>query len=63
MQVLKLEVHDAIFDKVVSFLKNFPQNQVKLDIEKQTSNKPKKLKSIALKTRDFRFDRDEANAR
>ncbi|MDD3324726.1 MAG: hypothetical protein PHN38_06365 [Sulfurospirillaceae bacterium] len=63
MQVLKLEVHDAIFDKVISFLKNFPQNQVKLDIEKQTSNKPKKLKSISLRTKDFRFDRDEANAR
>ncbi|MDD3462495.1 MAG: hypothetical protein PHW07_02505 [Sulfurospirillaceae bacterium] len=63
MQVLKLEVHDAIFDKVISFLKNFPQNQVKLDIENQTSNKPKKLKSISLRTKDFRFDRDEANAR
>lgn len=64
MHTLKIEVNDTILDKVMLFLNNFPKSEIKLSIEEATQNhKPKKLNSISLKTKGFKFDRDEANAR
>ncbi len=63
MHTLKLEINDTIFDKVMFFLNNLPKNDVKLTIESNTTSKPKKLNSISIKTKDYRFDREEANAR
>jgi hypothetical protein len=64
MHALKVYVDDSVFDKVMSFLKNLPAHQVKVDIEPTTrSNSPKVLKAVSLKTKGFTFNRDEANAR
>ena len=57
--VVRLE----IADKVMLFLQNLPKNEVKLNVEHKTSTKPKKLRSVSLKTKDFKFNREEANAR
>jgi hypothetical protein len=63
MHTLKLEVNDTIFDKVMFFLNNLPKNDVKLTVENSTTSRPKKLNSISIKTKGYRFDREEANAR
>jgi len=36
MHALKVYVDDSVFDKVMSFLKNLPAHQVKVDIEPTT---------------------------
>lgn len=59
MHTLKLEVNDSVFDKVMFFLNNLPKNDVKLTVASTT----KKLNSISIKTKGYRFDREEANAR
>jgi len=63
MHTLKLEINDSIFDKVMFFLNNLPKNDVRLTVESSTTSKPKKLNSISIKTKGYRFDREEANAR
>lgn len=63
MHTLKLEINDTIFDKVMFFLNNLPKNDVKLTVESTTTSQPKKLNSISIKTKGYRFDREEANAR
>lgn len=64
VHTLKLEVQDNVLDKVMFFLSNLPTSEVKLSIEESQKYKnPKKLNSISLKTKGFKFDRDEANAR
>lgn len=63
MHTLKLEVNDTVFDKVMLFLNNFSKSEIKLNIEDNATQKPKKLNSISLKTKNFKFNRDEANAR
>ncbi len=63
MRTLKLEINDTIFDKVMFFLNNLPKNDVKLTVESNATSKPKKLNSISIKTKGYRFDREEANAR
>ena len=61
--IVRLEIEDSIVDKVMFFLQNLPKNEVKLDVESETYTKPKKLRSISLKTKGFKFNREEANAR
>ena len=63
MHTLKLEINDTIFDKVMFFLNNLPKNDVKLTVESSTASRSKKLNSISIKTKGYRFDREEANAR
>ncbi len=61
--IVRLEIGDSIVDKVMFFLQNLPKNELKLNIESETQVKPKKLKSISLNTKGFKFNREEANAR
>jgi hypothetical protein len=63
--VVRIEIAENMVDKVMSFLQNLPKNEIKLDVEKESSikHKPKKLRSISLKTKGFSFNREEANAR
>jgi len=58
MHALKVYVDDSVFDKVMSFLKNLPAHQVKVDIEPTHSSNPKVLKAVSLKTKGFTFNRD-----
>ncbi len=64
MKTIRLDVEDNIFDKVMFFLNNLPKSDVRLKIEtekkKQTTNK---LRAISLKTKNFKFSREEANDR
>jgi len=61
--VVRLEICDNIVDKVMFFLQNLPKSEVKVDIENENYKKIKKLKSISLKTKNFKFNREEANDR
>ncbi|HQS67720.1 MAG TPA: hypothetical protein PLM93_11105 [Sulfuricurvum sp.] len=63
MPTLKLEINDTIFDKVMFFLNNLPKKDVKLTIESTVTTKNKKLNSISINTKGYKFDREEANAR
>jgi hypothetical protein len=65
MHSIRLDIEDSVFDKVIYFLKNLPVNEVKIIEDTETSKKTKKQKfnSIRLHTKDFKFDREEANAR
>ncbi|MDA3937886.1 MAG: hypothetical protein PF693_01075 [Spirochaetia bacterium] len=58
MRTIKLDVNDSIFDKVMLFLNNFSKHDVQKNIEeKRITNK---LNAISIKTKDFKFNRDEA---
>ena len=63
MYTLKIEVNDTVFDKVMLFLNNLPKSDVKLTVENADKPKLKRLKSVAIKTKGYRFDREEANVR
>ena len=64
MHTIRLDVQDSVFEKVIYFLKNLPVDEVKI-IDDQVSKKvkPKRFNSIKLQTKNFKFDREEANAR
>ena len=64
MKRVILDMNDIIFEKVMFLLNNLPKNKVRIKIEdNEIKRKVKKLKAISLKTKGFKFDRDEANAR
>ncbi len=64
MKTIRLDINDNIFEKVMYFLNHLPKNDVRLKIENiQDDKKTKKLKAISIKTKDFKFDREEAHAR
>lgn len=63
MHTLKIEVNDTIFDKVMYFLSNLPNTDIKLTVENTSQKSPKKLNSISIKTKGYQFNREEANAR
>jgi hypothetical protein len=62
---IRLDIQDSVFDKVIYFLNNLPSNEVKIveDIKNSKSVKKPKFSSIKLNTKNFHFDREEANAR
>ena len=64
MKTIKLDVEDSIFDNVMYFLNNLPKKDVKLNIENTKDSKKKnKLNAISIKTKGFKFDREEAHVR
>ena len=64
MKTIRLDVADSIFDNVMYFLNNLPKKDVKLNIENtQKNKKKKKLGAISIKTKGFKFDREEAHGR
>jgi len=65
MRTLKVKVNDTIFDKVIAFFNKLPQKDVKVSFE-DTDDKlqtPKKLTSLSIKTKGYKFNRQEANER
>jgi hypothetical protein len=73
MHTLRLNIQDNVFEKVIYFLRNLPKNEVEIiedkvidrevDFIEHFSSNPKKLNSVSLKTKGFKFNREEANAR
>lgn len=65
MHSIRLDIEDSVFDKVLYFLNNLPTNEVKIidEVDTQKSAKLQKFNSIKLHTKDFHFNREEANAR
>ena len=64
MKTIRLDVADSIFDNVMYFLNNLPKKDVKLNIENtQKDKKKKRLNAISIKTKGFKFDREEAHGR
>lgn len=68
MRSLRIEVDDTVFEKVIAFFNKLPKRDVKLIIdenhdENDETNAPKKLNSLSLKTKGFKFLREEANER
>jgi hypothetical protein len=64
MRTLKVKVNDTIFDKVIAFFNKLPQKDVKLSFEDNDKlQTPKKLHSLSIKTKGYKFNRAEANER
>ncbi len=64
MKTIRLDVEDSIFDNVMYFLNNLPKKDIKLNIENAKNSKKKnKLNAISIKTKGFKFNREEAHAR
>ncbi|HQO39487.1 MAG TPA: hypothetical protein PK986_03365 [Spirochaetota bacterium] len=65
MRLIKLNVQDRAFDKVISALKQFPEDEIEIleDVKTGPASRIKKFNAVSLKTSGFRFNRDEANAR
>jgi len=65
MHSIHLNIEDSVFEKVIYFLQNLPKNEVTIveDITITKSTKLPKFNSIQLHTKDFNFNREEANAR
>jgi len=65
MHLIRLNVKDSAFDKVIAFLKDLPENEIEIIEDKRlpSENGERRFKTVSLKTGNFRFDRDEANAR
>lgn len=65
MHLIRLNVKDSSFDKVITFLKELPENEIEILEDKKVpfDDIKKKFKAVSLKTGNFKFDRDEANAR
>lgn len=64
MRILKVEVNDTIFEKVMAFFNKLPKNEIQLSVEeKREIQTPKKLSSFSLKIKGFKFNRDKANER
>ncbi len=61
MHTLKLEVSDSLLTKVIAFINTLPKSDVKLLSKQQTNNQI--FKSVSIKTKGYKFNRDEANAR
>ena len=65
MRTFKVSViNDTLFDKVIAFFNKLPKGDIKVSIEEDNTFKnPKKLNSLSLKTKGFKFNREEANER
>ncbi|MEA3353791.1 MAG: hypothetical protein U9Q33_08260 [Campylobacterota bacterium] len=66
MQTIKLNIQDSLVDKVYSFLKILPKNEI--EIVETTNHKKSfdidsKFTTISIDTKNFKFGREEANAR
>ncbi len=62
MKTIHLEINENIFDKVMFFLNNLSKKDIKLRVE-DSLPLSKQLTSLSLKTKNFKFDRNEANER
>ena len=65
MQTIRVDINnDNIFNTIMDFLNNLPQHEFKVKVEKKpVISKKKRLRAISLKTKGFKFDRDEASER
>lgn len=66
MKTIKLDINNqSIFNTIMDFLNNLPQNEFKLKIEREPIKniKKRKLNAISLKTKKFKFDREESYER
>lgn len=66
MQTIRLDTNNNnIFNTIMDFLNNLPQNEFKVKIENRSTKtvKKRKLNAISLKTKGFKFDREEAHER
>ncbi|MDY0122949.1 hypothetical protein [Sulfurimonas sp.] len=64
MRTLKVELKDTLFEKVIAFFNMLPKTDFKLFVDdKSPSGTPKKLNSLSIKTKGYKFNREEANER
>ena len=66
MQTIRLDINNnTIFNTIMDFLNNLPQNELKVKVEKNPTNNTnhRKLNAISLKTKGFKFDREESHER
>ena len=64
MRTLQIEIKDTLFEKVIAFFNKLPKSDFNLSSdEKIIFQTPKKLNSVSIKTKGYKFNRDEANER
>ena len=64
MRTLQIKVKDSLFEKVIAFFNKLPKSDFKLFTYSETlPDTPKKLNSVSIRTKGYKFNRDEANER
>lgn len=63
MKTIRLDVSDNVYEKVMFFLRNLPQTDVRVNEEETDMPENNFFKSVKIKTKGFVFNREEANER
>jgi len=64
MHRVTLDIQDSVLEKIFYFLNTLPKHQVKVITDEiSVEEKSIKLKAISISTKDYQFNREEANAR
>lgn len=66
MHKIKLNVQDTIYTDIMHTLRKLNKNDIEIIEDESFNNKSKKAKklnAISIKTNNFKFNREEANAR
>jgi hypothetical protein len=66
MQTIRLDINDnTVFNTIMDFLNKLPQHEFKVEVENRPTQglKKRKLSAVSLKTKEFKFNRDEAHER
>ena len=65
MHTFKVKVQDNLVEKVYNFLKSLPKNEIDIEdiSDKKRAKETSRFTAISIDTRNFKFDREEANAR
>ena len=63
MKTVRLEIGDNIYEKVMHFLSGLPKNDIHVSLENTEVQHYNAFRAVSLKTKDFKFSREEANER
>ena len=63
MHKIKLNVQDTIYKDIMHTLRKLNKNEIEIIEDESFNNKNKKLNAISIKTNNFKFNREEVNAR
>ncbi len=65
MHTFKVNVQDNLVEKVYNFFKSLPKNEIDIEdiSDKKRAKETSRFTAISIDTRNFKFDREEANAR
>ena len=65
MHTIKLKVEDSIYEHIIFLLNNIKSNKLEIieDKTESNNNSKKQFTAVALNTKNYTFNREEANER